>query len=83
MFGRIPSGGWARHERKGVAMFQMGERVQLRPGHALVQSVPRMRDLVSVLSHKTPTRSAEEDMALAWREVLSVEVPPPPPRPSR
>jgi hypothetical protein len=63
-------------------MFQMGERVQLRPGHALVESVPRMLDFMGVLSHKTPTRSAEEDMALAWREVLSV-VKPPPPRPSR
>jgi hypothetical protein len=64
-------------------MFQMGERVQLRPGHALVQNMPRMLDFMGVLSHKTPTRSAEEDMALAWHEVLSVVKPPPPPRPSR
>ena len=77
-----PPGGWARCEREEVAMFQMKEGVQLRPGQTLVQGMPRMLDFVGVLSHKTPTRCAEEDMALAWHEVFSVVKPPPPPRPS-
>jgi len=61
-------------------MFNMGERAQLRPARSLMQGVPRMLDFMGVLSQKTPTRSAEEDMALAWREVLSVVKPAPPRR---
>jgi hypothetical protein len=37
-----------------------------------------MFDFMGVLSQKRPARSVEEDMALAWREVLSVVKPPPP-----
>jgi hypothetical protein len=53
-----------------------GERVQLRPGRALVQGMPRMFDFMGVLSKERPTRSVEEDLALAWRDVLSVVRPP-------
>ncbi len=60
-------------------MTDIAERVHLRPGRALVQGVPHMFDFMGVLSRNTRTRSAEEDMALAWREVLSVVKPPPPP----
>jgi hypothetical protein len=60
-----------------------GERGQLRLGRALLHEVPRMLDFTGVLSHKTRTRSAEEDMALAWREVFSVVKPAPPAGPSR
>ena len=63
-------------------MTDIAERVQLRPGRALVHGVPHMFDFMRVLSPKMPARSAEEDMELAWREVLSVVKPPPPAGPS-
>jgi hypothetical protein len=35
-----------------------------------------MFDFMGVLSKERPTRSVEEDLALAWRDVLSVVRPP-------
>ena len=48
-------------------MFQMGERVQLRPGHALVESVPRMLDFMGVLSQQdaNPQRRGGYGVGLA------------------
>jgi hypothetical protein len=59
-------------------MTDIGEHVPLRPGRALVQGVPHMFDFMGVLSQKRPARSVEEDMTLAWRDVLGVVKAPPP-----
>lgn len=52
------------------------EPVQLRPGRAVVRGMARMLDFTGVLSRQARPRRAEEDMALAWRDVLSVVKPP-------
>lgn len=54
-----------------------GEPVHLRPGRALVQGLAHMFDFMPVDAQMPQTRSVEEDMALAWRDVLSVVKPPP------
>jgi hypothetical protein len=59
-------------------MTDIGERMQLRPGRAMVEGMAHMFDFMGIHSHQSPTRSVEEDMALSWREVLSVMRPPPP-----
>lgn len=40
-----------------------------RPLRLAMNDVARIFDFNMALSHRTVTRSAEEDMALAWREV--------------
>ena len=59
-------------------MTDMGERIHLRPGRALMEGVPYMFDFMGELSQERPTRSVDEEMALTWRDVLSVIGPPPP-----
>jgi hypothetical protein len=58
-------------------MAATGEPMQLRPGHALAEGMAHMFDFMGVLPHQSPTSSVDEDMALAWRDVLSVMRPPP------
>jgi hypothetical protein len=59
-------------------MAATGEQMQLRPGRALAEGMARMFDFMGVLCDETPTSSVEEDMALAWSEVLGAMRPPPP-----
>lgn len=59
-------------------MAATGEPTQLRPGRALAEGMARMFDFMGVLSDDSPTTCVEEDMALAWHDVLSAVRPPPP-----
>lgn len=51
--------------------------LQLHPVRAFVNGMAHMFDFTGALSHRSHTHSAEDDMALAWREVRGVVKAPP------
>ena len=62
-------------ERAGLEALAGCPVTHMRPGHALAEGLVRMFDIFGVLCDRRP-RTAEDDMARAWAEVLAVLQPP-------
>jgi DNA-binding transcriptional MerR regulator len=53
-----------------------GQIEGLRPARALLRGVATMLDFAGGLAHRSQTQSVDDDMAIAWQEVLGVGRPP-------